>query len=192
MILFDFDTQSRWKSRKFDINLILDNSQVIVNQHDIEFNSIHVATSEQTKKKYLIERARRFKNIGARDPHTIPRNLYQLGGKDKLAYIESHNSTNQLSLFGEIKTDNAMYVARNQRLRHDSIMTYRDFEQSDKAVVLVEFPHRFIDFSDFITKSNQYTFDVLIADLKVDAWYWQRYTEWGKRINETFASLSQG
>ena len=32
---------------------------------------------------------------------------------------------------------------------------------------------------------------VLVADLKVDRWYYQRYCEWAGRLNDTYTSLSE-
>ena len=186
MILFDFDTQSRWKQSKFDINLILDNSRVIVNPLSLSFEWINVCTSQTTKKRYVFQRQKRFENIGAKDPHTIPRNLYLIGGKDKLAYINSQN----MPLFGSL--EDKWYIARNKRLKADNIATYRDFDPVNGPHIVVELPHRFIDFSDFVTKSSQYYSSVLVADLKIDEWYKNRYQEWSKRVNETVASLHQG
>lgn len=185
MILFDFDTQSRWKGRKFDINLILDNSRVVVNPIGISFRWINVCTSQSTKKQYVSRRQKRFDSIGARDPHTIPRNLYLIGGKDKLIYINSQN----MPLFGAL--ENKWYIARNKRLKADNIATYQDFDIGNVPYTVVDLPHRFIDFADFITATNQYCFDVLVADLKVDLWYKNRYLEWSNRVNETITSLSE-
>jgi hypothetical protein len=188
MILVDFDTRSRWKRRKWDINLILDNCQVQVRPLPIEFNRIAVPTSEFTKKKYRAEKARRFEKLGARDPHTIPRNLYLLGGKDKLAHIDA-TGTPQLSLFSS--SGNRQYIARNQRLSRDNITTYANADETAVPYTIVEFPHRFIEFTDFMKRTGQTRFDVLTTDLKVDDWYFTRYTNWLERINETYASFSE-
>jgi hypothetical protein len=183
MILFDFVTQSRWKSRKFDLNLILDTVSVEAQPHAIQFNRVDVRTSEKTKRRYAKERKRRFEEIGARDPHTIPRNLYLIGGRDKRDYIDKQS----LPLFADL----GLCVARNQRLSRDNIVSYRTLEPDQRPSTVVEFPHRFIEFADFMTASRRTHFDVLCADLKVDDWYFQRYTEWSERIHETCASLQE-
>lgn len=182
MILFDFVTQSRWESRKFDINLILDTVGVEVEPHPIVLRRVDVRTTEATKRRYAKERERRFGELGARDPHTLPRNLYLIGGTDKRAYIDKRD----LPLFG----DGGLYVARNQRLGRDNILSYHALE-GRRPETVVEFPHRFIEFTDFMTETQSTEFDVLCADLKVDDWYWQRYTEWSERIHETCASLQE-
>jgi len=183
MILFDFVTQSRWKSRRFDLNLILDTVGVEVEPHPIAFRRVDVRTSERTKRRYAKERRRRFEELGARDPHTLPRNLYLLGGSDKRAHIDKQ----ALPLFG----DEQLYVARNQRLSRDNIVTYHTLAPGQRPTVIVEFPHRFIEFADFMTETRRACFDVLCADLKVDDWYFQRYTEWSERIRETCTSLQE-
>jgi len=189
MILFDFATQSRWKRRKWDIDLILDNVQVHVRPLPLDFQRIDVPTSEVTKKKYAKERERRFATIGARDPHTIPRNLYLIGGLDKRMYMDAQ-ARPQLALFQQDTAVGGQYVARNQRLNRDNIVTYANVETNGRYTI-VEFPHRFIEFSDFIKRTGQAVSDILCTNLKVDDWYFNRYTEWKDRIYETYANLRQ-
>ena len=188
MILFDFVTGSRWKRRKWDIDLILDNAQVQVRQLPLTFNRIDVATAASTQKKYEKEKARRFAQLGARDPHTLPRNLYLIGGKDKLAHIDAH-AAGQLSLF-DTAVGPQQYVARNQRLKRDNIVSYGDVAGNGRYTI-IELPHRFIEFSDFMRRTGQTEHDVLVADLKVDEWYYGRYLAWKDRIDETYSSLQQ-
>ena len=169
MILFDFDSKSMWKREKFNLNLIKVNCNVSVSLPQIVFNSVSVYIPETTKQHYRQERDRLFSEIGNKEPDTIPRNLYLIGGKDKL-FMNSD-----------------LCVARNKRLKAQNVITYEDYE-SGKVDVL-EFPHRFIDFSDFMRRSEKFEYNVLLADLPVDHWYFNRYTEWSNRINETCASL---
>jgi len=188
MILFDWDTKSQWKNRKFNKRLIRENVQVEGRSLDIRFNRIDVPTLEKTKKQYVKQREKAFNELGARDPHIVPRNLYLIGGKDKKAYIEMQDSR-QLSLFsdnGHLK--DCLYVARNGRLGN-GVLTYRTVEQSDKPIVIVDLPHRFIDYSDFVQETWQEQSDVLVADLKVDEWYYQRYADWAKRVDDTYADI---
>lgn len=176
MILFDFDTQSRWKRRKFDINLVMDNSNVAVNPFSVSFSPIPVATSEKTKLAYQKKRDSLFAKLGAKDPHTLPRNLYLIGGNDKRDYVDLEGGK--------------YYAARNKRLNRESIVPYNSIEPGGDYSIL-EFPHRFIDFIDFSLTTKQFEFEVLIADLKVDSWYFSRYTDWSKRVNETISSIYQ-
>lgn len=187
MILFDFDTRSRWKREKFDVNLVMDNARIEINRLPLTFRKIDVPTREATQRKYTKERERRFANIGARDPHTIPRNLHLIGGKDKLAWIDAQGGkSEQINSFGDVAS--GQYVARNQRLKRDYITTYANVKQGGQYR-LIDFPHRFIDFSDFIKTTGQTTFEFLAANLKVDDWYFSQYQAWKERIYETYSSL---
>jgi len=182
MILFDFDTGSRWKRRPFDSYLIQQEAQVRISELPISFEGALVSTSSKTKERYEREREKMFGNLGSKDPHALPRNLYLIGGADKLSWIDSQS----MPLFSPTKTK---YVARNARLGRKNIVTYADAQPGERYTI-VELPHRFIDFSDFIQVTGQTNSQVLIADLKVDHWYLKRYTEWSQRIHDTYASLS--
>lgn len=189
MILFDFVTRSRWKRQKFDVGLISENARVYVRPLPVGFTAVPVPTSPSTKKQYARERARRFESIGLKDPHTIPRNLYLIGGKDKAAYIDTVAQP-QLSLFGE-SAGHCRYVARNKRLGHDRVVTYAEAAADGGPYTVVEFPHRLLDYSDFIKRTGQAASSVLVADLKVDLWYFERYQKWAERIHEFYASIQQ-
>jgi len=184
MILFDFDTRSRWKRRKFDVDLIAGEARVCVQTMPVHFERVNVPTSCKTQDKYIQERDRMFETIGNRDPHVIPRNLYLLSGPDKQAYIDANN----LPLFGSVGSG-GLYVARNKRLNRSNVVTYDEVTAGQYTIV--DLPHRFIDFSDFIRKSGQTESRVLVSDLRVDYWYFDRYTEWAGRIHDTLTSLQQ-
>jgi len=180
MILFDFVTQSQWKRHKFDAGLIADHAKIERIDFNFSFTPIYIMTPDSTKQKYERKKKQLFDNLGVRDPHTIPRNLYLVGSGDKRAYID----TRSLPLFDNGK----LYVARNRRLNRDNVATYGDV-LPDRDYTIMEFPYRFIDFSDFVYTTRQTNYDVLLADLKVDRWYLQRYEEWKDRLDETYASL---
>jgi hypothetical protein len=187
MILFDFDTRSRWKRRPFDPALIRDNAQVVVRPLPVAFGRVDVPTSARTRAKYQSDRDKLFDSLGARDPHIIPRNLYLIGGQDKAAWVDAQGA-GQLSLFGGDGRAR-QYVARNQRLKRDNIVSYADATAEDAPYTIVELPHRFIDFCDFVQRTGQAGGDVLVADLKVDRWYYGRYAAWAERIHATYADL---
>lgn len=181
MVLFDFDTKSRWKRRGFDPLLIQKESVVKVNPLPVAFAPVPVATSAKTKAKYDHARQKMFAEIGNRDPHILPRNLYLIGGEDKRAYIAARETP----LLGA----SAQYVARNQRLGLACVVPYAEV-QPDTHYTLVELPHRFIDTIDFLQRTGQTHCPVLVADLKVDAWYLSRYQAWSCRIEDTYTGLS--
>ena len=186
MILFDWATGSRWKRRHFDPELIRSDAQVHVREWPVVFGRIAVPTSLATRVKYEQERERLFAELGARDPHTLPRNLYLLGGRDKYAWLNAYDA-DLPGLFAD-PGGQRQYVARNKRLGNGRIVTYDDVQPGAVYTVL-EFPHRFIDWCDFVAYTGQAASDVLVADLQVDQWYWERYTAWGARIHDTYANL---
>ena len=188
MILFDFATQSRWKRRHFDAELIREHAAVAVRPWALGFCRIDVPTSTATQQSYAAECAQRFAELGARDPHTLPRNLYLVGGRDKLAYIRAQASA-QPSLFADAEAGRRQYVARNKRLGRDDVITYDEVQPGGGPYTIVELPHRFIDWCDFVAYTGQAACSLLVANLKVDHWYFDRYAAWKERVNATYASL---
>ena len=182
MVLFDWDTKSRWKRRGFDPYLVQGEASVKISPLSIGFSRISVPTSEKTRQKYAQEREKLFNSLGNRDPHIIPRNLYLIGGPDKLAYIAAQD----MPIFAQSA---GLYVARNQRLGHKNIVTYADVVAGQHYTV-VELPHRFIDYGDFVQATGQAQSSVLVSDLKIDEWYFTRYQQWSERIHDTYSSLS--
>lgn len=170
MVLFDFDTRSRWKRQPFNPELIKRESQVVIHAQTLSFQQIGVETSPQTRMRYITERERLFQNLGQKDPHTLPRTLYMVSSPDKRVYVRQHEGC---------------YVARNQRLGSERVSSYADAAAREEPYVVVDLPHRFIDFVDFMTRTRQTSFDVLVADLKVEHWYFQRYVDWGRRLDDT-------
>lgn len=176
MVLFDWDTDSRWKRQGFDPALVRREAQVQVRDQAPAFTAVPVPTAAATRQRYERERERLFAGLGGRDPHTLPRNLALLGGRDKKAYILAGDPA-------------ALYVARNQRLGLSRIATY-ETAAAGPAYTAVELPHRFLTMADFLTRTGLTAVPVLVADLKVDHWYFERYREWSERIHAACASLS--
>lgn len=193
MILFDFDTRSRWKRSEFDINLILDHVDIKCKCPSVEISAVDVPTQDKTIARYKKERDNAFARLGMQDPHIIPRRLHLIGGIDKRDYA-LNSAMDDLPLFSKnSQRDRKVYIARNQRLKQDNILSYRDksLNESTEIEALIDLPHRFIDFSDFMKHVWRFQFTFLRTELKVDHWYSQRYKEWSERVNETCASLRQ-
>ena len=171
MILFDFDTRSNWKRESFNIDLINKiNCNVI--QKNITLNKIEIQVSNKLKTKYDKKKKELFDHIGLKNPHTIPRNLYLLSGKEKLKYINQDD----------------WYVGRNNRFKIDNFQTFRE----DKYIHIYkvfEVCHNFINFTDFLFLSGQTNIDVFVSTLKVDLWYWDYYNNWIKELNYVYSIL---
>ena len=189
MILFDWDTRSRWKRRAFNADLVSAEAHIGGRNLPLALHRVDVPASAATRARYQRERDALFAELGARDPHIVPRRLYLLGGKDKAAWLQNGENSPQLSLLPAEGAHAGIYVARNQRLGNGHFMTYGDARPADGQIGVLEFPHRFLDWCDFLAVAGQTQFDVLVTDLKVCGWYWQRYTEWTQRIHDTYQAI---
>lgn len=171
MILFDFDTRSRWKREKWRPEF-LGEVELEVRPLAPRLRRIDVPTDAKTKDAYAREKRKLIDNIGLKDPHTIPRNLHLFAGKAKLSVV----------------AEASRYVGRNNRFKLPNLETYDDaVGQAERTVF--EFCHRFIDFSDFLARTDTLELDVLVSDLKVDVWYFERFTAWAKRLEGAYATL---
>lgn len=172
MALFDFATSSRWKRERFDVDL-LENVAVNAIDRTPRFDFRWAPVDPRAQYTYTVEREKMFANIGPKDPHTIPRNLYLIGGKSKLALVPQDGWS----------------VGRNNRLKISSMATFKEVGYQNAPYTVFEFPHNFIDFVDFAALSGQTEFCVLGADLKIDRWYASRYQQWTERIADGIANL---
>lgn len=173
MTLFDFDTRSRWK-RAHLADAPLSEAEIHVRPIRPTFRAVSVATDERLRARYATEKRRLIDGIGLKDPHTIPRNLYLLSGRAKLAEV-----------------GDGWLLGRNNRFKLERLQTYREETYARAPYRVFELPHNFIDFADVVALSGQQDFDVLAADLKVDAWYVDRYGDWSRRLSDAYAALHQ-
>lgn len=170
--LFDFDTKSRWKRIPFR-ELPLQEAQVVVHEVPLELVPVPVPTDRATQAAYAQEKERLFAELGSRDPHTLPRNLYLIGGKSKARVIEPGRA----------------YVGRNARLKIPGLTTFQEDAFPQAPYVVVELPHGHLDLIDFLALSGQTRLEVLTADLKVDAWYIERTRKWMQEVRDAYAAL---
>ena len=171
MILFDFDPRSRWKrsswSEDLRAELRLETSQIAPT-----ITPIAVPTDTSTRDAYVHEKRKLVADIGLRDPHTIPRNLYLRSGRARLDHIDPARG----------------YVGRNNRFKIPGMLPYDAAAYPDELTVF-EFCHDFGDFADFVSVSRQETIPALVADLKVDRWYLDRFQGWCGRLRDAYATL---
>lgn len=173
MVLFDFDTRSRWKRERFDHDLVRREARVEVRAGPPSFVAIDVLTDEKTRADYAREKRKLIDGLGLKDPHTIPRNLYLMSGKAKLSRVR----------------DGVAHVGRNDRFKIDRFATFRDESFAASPYRVFELPHNFVDYADFMSLSGQAQADVLVADLKVDRWYFNRYQAWAGRVRDAIAAI---
>jgi len=171
--LVDFDTHSRWK-RETNQTIIEEASIVCAEVAPI-FNRVDIGVSDSEISSYENEKAKLIKNIGLKDPHTIPRNLYLISGKAKLQHIRSDR----------------WYIGRNNRFKLSSFQTFRENKYPNAPYAVFEVCHNFIDFSDFLFLSGQSIFDFLVAGLKIDEWYFQRCLKWIEELKRVYSAIRQ-
>ena len=171
-ILFDLDTKSRWKREKLGA-LPLVESTIHVAPVLLDLRAVEVPTDSKTRDAYQREKRKLIDGLGLKDPHTIPRNLYLMSGRAKLPHIEAGRS----------------YVGRNDRFKLPNLATYKEPSYPAAPYAVFELCHNFIDFADFLTLSRQMSIDVLVADLKVDQWYFDRYQAWVGRLRDLYTRL---
>lgn len=174
MIIFDFDTRSQWKRERFDSELLAECALKIATQCPL-LTAIPCATDTKLRDAYQQEKKKLIDGIGAKDPHTIPRNLYLMSGKARMQAVDAFRG---------------WQIGRNNRFKADRWQTYKEDSYSNAPYTVFELPHNFIDFADFMALSQQTELSVLVADLPVDHWYFTRYQQWAKRIEDGYASLS--
>ncbi len=173
MTLFDFDSRSRWKSTPFDAALIQRESSVAVATPNLAIRLVDVSVTETVHDTYSKAKRELFAGLGLRDPHTIPRTLYLIGGRAKLARVNAASR----------------YVGRNNRFKIESLTTFGAARYHEPPYTVFELPHASGEFCDFVTLSRQSTIDVLATDLKADRWYVERYLSWAGRIRDACSIL---
>lgn len=183
MILFDFDTRSKWKRENFN-SILFKNSIIDYKKIDIILKKIDIKTNEKIKNDYNKKKKELFSRE-INDPDMIPRNLYLVSGKCKYDFIKNNNIDN---LFCDNIFKDYWFIGRNNRFKLNNFQKYRK-EEYDKKYIIFELCHNFINFIDFIFLSEQKEFEIFISDLKIDSWYWNRYLEWVKEIEYVYSIL---
>jgi len=170
MTLVDFVTQSRFKGRSWE-PAMRETFELSAINRTPRFEPLDIKVTKKTKLAYEAKKKRMFDEIGIKDPHTIPRNLLLLAGKEKA------------SAFGDIPL-----VGRNNRYKLGKMASYKDNAIEGHRTVF-EPCHNFIDMVDFLTLTEQTDVPFIRSDLPVDRWYFERYKEWSQRIDDAYAAI---
>lgn len=173
MALIDFDTRSQWKRQPYSQEL-LSKATITLNERVPTFSEARATASTKDVEAYEKKKASLFDGLGLKDPHTIPRNLYLMGGKLKRTLLQPE----------------ASYVGRNNRFKLEQFSKYRDDSFPQECKVF-EFCHDHINFNDFLCLSQQQQVEALTTDLKVDQWYWSKYQKWAEEVRSAYADIQQ-
>lgn len=171
MTLVDFDTQSKW--RRSSLNEVTEGLNISAIDRAPTIERIDVSTDKKTRERYAAKKRALIDGIGAKDPHTIPRNLHLLAGKHKEAAAKGVGGS---------------WVGRNKRLKVPGLATYK--EASDPRQV-IEFCHSYREWMDYLTASEASRVPALVSDLRVDEWYFERFTQWTRTQRNAIADIRQ-
>lgn len=170
MTLVDFVTGSRFKGLPWSSE-VAKAVTITGREVPVQFREIRVEASQKTRATYQRERDRAFEQLGAKDPHTIPRNLYQITGRDRLA-----------------ATTDRDLVGRNNRFKISRMQLFRDRSFRTPSTIF-EVSHSIRDVVDFLSLSEQEDIPFIATDVKVDQWYYQQTRAWEGRLREAYAAI---
>lgn len=171
MILLDFQTPGKYKGRSFDYQYLRDEDVKVITQK-LSTVTINMTLSEEDIQKYEKKKNSLFKNIGNGDPDTIPRQLHIFAGDFKK----------------KVLVPGLNYVARNDRFKLPNVTVYRSIEPKDYTVI--DFPHRRIDFNDFLKKTKMTDVHFINSGLKVDSYYLRELKDWIRRLEDFYVKAS--
>lgn len=164
MILLDLINKGKYKGKSFDY-AFLKEEDIKARTINFHINVIEVPISDKDKENYEKYKEQLFDNLGTKDPDTIPRQLHVWAGNLKKKCIR-HDK---------------LYVARNKRFKLSNVVTYKEVEKG-KNYTIIDFPHRRIDFNDFLKKTNMKKIEFLNTGLKVDLYYLNELKAWNDRL----------
>lgn len=169
MILLDFSNSQKYKGLSLS-EIDLDTEDVLCVPRKINLSTIDVELPPNTLDEYEQEKEKFFDNIGNKSPDTIPRQLHIWTGQFKKSYI---NATKQ-------------YVARNGRFKSKNVTTFKDAEKR-KEYILLDMPHRRLDFNDFLRQTEQTELAYISTGFGVDKAYIAEFNEWEGKVEEFYA-----
>lgn len=169
MILYDFDTKSKYRNQNISDNLLREHSsKITIYQHNIDINTQLIDLPKDATHKYENKKDELFKKLGNnKDPNNIPRALELYCGTWKKRYIEN----------------NKCYIARNDRFKRSNVIVYKNASYKQNYILL-DFMHKRIDMNDFFRKTQQNKYIFISTGLSIDNVYIEQFKEWREKYNE--------
>lgn len=168
MILLDFAFPYVYKGQPYSPEYLRLPEVTVKNQME-EIVSEKVEITEEIEEQYEEEKERLFKNIGNKDPDTIPRTLH--------IWCGTHCKKDAVK--------NRKCLARNSRLK-----TTKKWTDLEPAEYIVDFPIRQLQFNDYCKNVETKTFHFLNSGLSADEYYFKTYKEWLERLGEMYVESS--
>jgi len=172
MILLNFINKSKYKGKSFDYQFLHD-EQVYIKPVKLQLTVITVSIPDKEKQLYIEKKEYMFKNLGKANPDTIPRRLHIFAGNLKKSTLDPEQ----------------LYVARNSRFGLSNIVSYTDAEPNQYYIV-IDFPHRRIDFNDFLKKTGMQIVYFVSTGLKVDQYYINEFEAWNNRLRAFYGKAN--
>lgn len=171
MILLDYQSPGKYKGRSYRRDLLMAEDIRHV-PHHFCLETIALKVSLRDQERYEQRKEDLFAHLGQGDPDTIPRQLHVFAGSLKKGAIEPFSC----------------YAARNDRWKLANVRPYKHI-QTPGDYTIVDFPHRRIDFNDFLKRTAMTTIRFLHSGLKVDHYYWDEMRRWVDRLEEMYACM---
>ena len=168
MILLDNDKPNRFKGSGYDRHMLAD-VDLDVTTHHYSAYEVPVALPTGAADRYAAKKQALLDGLGNGDPDTVPRQLHVWCGAYKRGAIEPE----------------AQYVARNARFDRNNIVTYPEVSRLGQYVV-IDFPHRRLDFNDFLKISGMTRVEFLSTGLGVDRYYYDEFNHWERKVGSGF------
>lgn len=170
MILLDLLDKGRYKGRSFAWSMLDDVDLCAAPFCLGAASTVDVPVTDAQLAKYEAKKKSLFDNLGDGDPDTLPRQLHNFAGGFKKAALDPERQ----------------YVARNQRLKLPNVTTYADV-QPGQEYAIIDFPHRRIDFCDFLRATGQTRLEFVSTGLPVDVYYFSELIVWLQRLGGFYA-----
>jgi hypothetical protein len=172
MILLDLQRPGKYKGKSFNFQVLRDEDVQAIPQR-FTLQTIDIKLSPADAQRYEKKKEQLFADLGQGDPDTIPRQLHIWAGNLKKSLIEPGRQ----------------YVARNDRFKLPNVVTYRDDIQAQDYII-IDFPHRRMDFNDFLKRSGMRNMTFINSGLKVDLYYINEFRQWTERLGGFYAEAS--
>lgn len=176
MILYDFDTKSKYIEQKYCIEFLENHADKIkIIEHKIEIEPKYIELPANAIEEYDNRKNDLFKKFEIKgDPDNIPRALEIYCGKWKKKYIE----------------EGKKYIARNARYKKDNVTVYKNAEWYSEYILL-DFAHRRRDFNDFLKTTGKHYYIFISTGLSVDVMYVNNFNEWREKYYEFLKEASE-
>lgn len=172
MVLFDLATKSRWRKATLAEAPLSEVEIVSLGPRSVHFTPRVVAVDDKTSARVAKKKRELIDKIGTADPHTIPRRLYQETG---------------LVRFAAVTGTETPLVGRNNRFGLTHLRSFRDADTAPRVVF--ELCHEHTVFNAWLSGTRQTEVEVLVADAKIDRWYFDRYVRWSRALAETYQAV---